>query len=94
VTQPEQLDKIQPKINWAHSHCLDGHYDGNYETPTIHPFLSEDNLEAFRTALRHYLTSELFWQWIDSLEKYPYLKEELYTLPDQFMAAFFSKDAE
>jgi len=93
VTQPAQFDKVQPEIDWAYSHTLDGHYDGNYQSPTIHPFLSAENLKAFRKALQRYLTPDMFLQWVEAIEKYPYLKEELCTLPDQFMAAFFSEES-
>lgn len=34
VSQPKEFDSLQPEINWGWSHCLGGHFTGDYSEAT------------------------------------------------------------
>ncbi|MEO7716697.1 MAG: hypothetical protein ABIY70_10870 [Capsulimonas sp.] len=91
ITQPVEFDTRIPKIGWFTTYYLNGRYDGDYQTPTTIPFLSQANIIAFQVALRKHITEELFFEWLDAFTEFDYLKNELYTLPDQFAAAYLER---
>ena len=98
IHQPSELKfSDYPNISWNGSHILNGHYTGNYsEVPDIDnivigTFAPKENLNLFLSEAYNYFTEDIYFDWISSFARYPYLEEEMLDIPNIFIAKYIDK---
>jgi hypothetical protein len=75
--QPADVFMMEPRVDWASSHVLDGHYTGNHTEPIVRlPFISDVNKVAFWAALSRLLTAPVVEEWFRSVRAIDYLDFE------------------
>ncbi len=85
LEQPADFERAHSGASWEASHCLTGHYTGNHSDPTRIPFLRQDSIRAFLTAVQRCVTEDRVLAWAASFTEYPYLEAEAANTPDDFL---------
>ncbi len=89
MAQPNRTASGRPGIHWFWSHCLDGHYSGDYSGQAVTAeFIPPRNRQLAVAAVADLVTGDTFADWLASLSTDPALEQEMADLPFEVHALY------
>ena len=76
----------RPSVSWDWSHCLRSELavSDNSGAPAVSSLLPEASRAKVLEVVHSYFTDEAFLEWLQSIDRVPYLKQELAEIPSTF----------